>query len=441
VVGGGLAGSEAAWALAERGVAVTLHEMRPDRPTPAHQTDRLAELVCSNSFKSVELTNAHGLLKAEMRRLGSIVLAAADAARVPGGAALAVDRAAFAQAVHERVTGHPRITLERGEVTELESPGVVATGPLTSDALAAAIARRLEAQSLAFFDAIAPIVAADSLDDQRLFRASRYGKGGGDDYWNAPLTEEQYDAFVTALRTGEQYQPHHEFDRTPPPYFEGCLPVEELAARGRDALRFGPMKPVGLVDPRAGARGQPYAVVQLRQEDRAGQMWNLVGFQTRLRTAEQQRVFRMIPGLERAEFLRYGSLHRNAYINSPRALTAHLSTRDDPRLLFAGQLTGVEGYAESAATGILAGVNLARLLAGEPPAVPPPTTMLGALYRYVHTADPEHFQPMNANFGLLEPLERPVRDKERKKRLLAERALAEMDRFAERLGIGVGVTA
>ena len=441
VVGGGLAGSEAAWALAERGVAVTLHEMRPDRPTPAHQTDRLAELVCSNSFKSVELTNAHGLLKAEMRRLGSIVLAAADAARVPGGAALAVDRVAFAQLVHERVTGHPRITLQRGEVTELESPGVVATGPLTSDALAAAIARRLEAQSLAFFDAIAPIVAADSLDDQRLFRASRYGKGGGDDYWNAPLTEEQYDAFVTALRTGEQYQPHHEFDRTPPPYFEGCLPVEELAARGRDALRFGPMKPVGLVDPRAGARGQPYAVVQLRQEDRAGQMWNLVGFQTRLRTAEQQRVFRMIPGLERAEFLRYGSLHRNAYINSPRALTAHLSTRDDPRLLFAGQLTGVEGYAESAATGILAGVNLARLLAGEPPAVPPPTTMLGALYRYVHTADPEHFQPMNANFGLLEPLERPVRDKERRKRLLAERALAEMDRFAERLGIGVGVTA
>ncbi len=441
VVGGGLAGSEAAWALAERGVAVTLHEMRPDRPTPAHQTDRLAELVCSNSFKSVELTNAHGLLKAEMRRLGSIVLAAADAARVPGGAALAVDRVAFAQAVHERVTGHPRITLQRGEVTELESPGVVATGPLTSDALAAAIARRLEAQSLAFFDAIAPIVAADSLDDQRLFRASRYGKGGGDDYWNAPLTEEQYDAFVTALRTGEQYQPHHEFDRTPPPYFEGCLPVEELAARGRDALRFGPMKPVGLVDPRPGARGQPYAVVQLRQEDRAGQMWNLVGFQTRLRTAEQQRVFRMIPGLERAEFLRYGSIHRNAYINSPRALTTHLSTRDDPRLMFAGQLTGVEGYAESAATGILAGVNLARLLAGEPPALPPPTTMLGALYRYVHTADPEHFQPMNANFGLLEPLERPVRDKERKKRLLAERALAEMDRFAERLGIGVGVTA
>jgi methylenetetrahydrofolate--tRNA-(uracil-5-)-methyltransferase len=434
-VGGGLAGSEAAWALAERGVAVTLHEMRPVRRTPAHQTDRLAELVCSNSFKSVELTNAHGLLKAEMRRLSSIVLAAADAARVPGGAALAVDRVAFAQAVHQRVTGHPGITLERGEVTVLESPGVVATGPLTSDALAAAIARRLDARSLAFFDAIAPIVAADSLDDARLFRASRYGKGGGDDYWNAPLTEEQYDAFVTALRTGEQYQPHHEFDRTPTPYFEGCLPVEEMAARGRDVLRFGPMKPVGLVDPRTGRA--PFAVVQLRQEDRAGQMWNLVGFQTRLKIPEQQRVLRMVPGLERAEFLRYGSIHRNAYINSPRALTAHLSARDDAQLLFAGQLTGVEGYAESAATGILAGINLARLLAGEAPAVPPPTTMLGALYRYVHTADPEHFQPMNANFGLLEPLERPVREKERKKQLLAERALAEMDRFAERIGAGV----
>jgi methylenetetrahydrofolate--tRNA-(uracil-5-)-methyltransferase len=433
VVGGGLAGSEAAWALAERGVVVTLHEMRPVRTTAAHQTDRLAELVCSNSFKSVELTNAHGLLKAEMRRLGSVVLDAADAARVPGGAALAVDRVAFAEAVHARVTSHPNVTLVRGEVNELPVAGVVATGPLTSDALAAAIARRLDAQALAFFDAIAPIIAADSLDHTRLFRASRYGKGGGDDYLNAPLTEAEYDAFVTALRTGEQYQPHHEFDRTP--YFEACLPVEELAARGRDALRFGPMKPVGLTDPRTGR--EPFAVVQLRQEDRAGQMWNLVGFQTRLRTPEQQRIFRTIPGLERAEFLRYGSIHRNAYINAPRALTAHLSARDNARLLFAGQLTGVEGYAESAATGILAGINLARLLAGEEPAVPPPTTMLGALYRYVHTADPAHFQPMNANFGLLEPLGRPVRDKARKRELLAERALAAMDGFAARLGLPV----
>jgi len=429
VVGGGLAGSEAAWALAERGVAVTLHEMRPVRMTAAHQTDRLAELVCSNSFKSVELTNAHGLLKAEMRRLSSVVLDAADRARVPGGAALAVDRVVFAQGVHERVAGHPRISVQRGEVTDLPSPGVVATGPLTSEALAARIAGRLDASALAFFDAIAPIVSADSLDTTLLFRASRYGKGGGDDYWNAPLTEPQYDAFVAALRTGEQYQPHHEFDKTP--YFEGCLPVEEMAARGRDVLRFGPMKPVGLGT-------NAFAVVQLRQEDRAGQMWNLVGFQTRLKVPEQQRVFRMIPGLGAAEFLRFGSIHRNAYINAPRALTAHLSAKDDPHLLFAGQLTGVEGYTESAATGILAGINLGRLLAGDEALIPPPTTMLGALYRYVHTADPEHFQPMNANFGLLEPLERPVKDKQKKKALLVERALADMDAFVAQINAEVG---
>jgi len=367
-----------------------------------------------------------------MRRLSSVVLDAADRARVPGGAALAVDRVVFAQGVHERVAGHPRITVQRGEVTDLPSPGVVATGPLTSEALAARIASRLDASALAFFDAIAPIVSADSLDTTMLFRASRYGKGGGDDYWNAPLTEPQYDAFVAALRTGEQYQPHHEFDKTP--YFEGCLPVEEMAARGRDVLRFGPMTPVGLTDPgRKPGDTQPFAVVQLRQEDRAGQMWNLVGFQTRLKVPEQQRVFRMIPGLGAAEFLRFGSIHRNAYINAPRALTAHLSARDDPHLLFAGQLTGVEGYTESAATGILAGINLGRLLAGDEALIPPPTTMLGALYRYVHTADPEHFQPMNANFGLLEPLERPVKDKQKKKELLVERALRDMDTFATRV--------
>jgi methylenetetrahydrofolate--tRNA-(uracil-5-)-methyltransferase len=428
-----LAGSEAAWALAERGVAVTLHEMRPVKTTAAHQTDRLAELVCSNSFKSVELTNAHGLLKAEMRRLSSVVLEAADQARVPGGAALAVDRVAFSQSVHERVTGHPGITLVQDEVTELTSPGIVATGPLTSDALASAIARRLDASALAFFDAIAPIVSAESLDTARLFKASRYGKGGGDDYWNAPLTEPEYDAFVAALKSGEQYQPHHEFDKTP--YFEGCLPVEEMAARGRDVLRFGPMKPIGLTDPGRQPGDAPYAVVQLRQEDRAGQMWNLVGFQTRLKIPDQQRVLRMIPGLEHAEFLRFGSIHRNAYINSPRALTAHLSAKDDPRLLFAGQLTGVEGYTESAATGILAGINLARLLASDEPLVPPPTTMLGALYRYVHTADPDHFQPMNANFGLLEPLERAPRDKQKKRERLVERALADMERFAGEIGV------
>jgi methylenetetrahydrofolate--tRNA-(uracil-5-)-methyltransferase len=433
VVGGGLAGCEAAWALAEHGVAVSLHEMRPARRTPAHQTDRLAELVCSNTFKSVEPINAHGLLKAEMRRLGSLVLRAADTTRVPGGAALAVDRVAFAEEVQRRILSHPLITVVRGEVTDLPAPGIVATGPLTSEALSETIARRLGTQALAFFDAIAPIVATESLDVAPLFRASRYGKGGGEDYLNAPFSAEEYDAFVAALIAGDQYQPSHEFDRIP--YFEGCLPVEEMARRGRDTLRFGPMKPVGLRDPRTGR--EPFAVVQLRQEDRAGQMWNLVGFQTRLRTAEQQRVLRTIPGLAHAEFLRYGSVHRNSYINAPAALTPHLSARDDPTVLFAGQLTGVEGYTESAATGLLAGINLARLLAGEGPRLPPPTTMLGALYRYLHEADAARFQPMNANFGLLEPLVPPVKDKGKKKELLAARALADIETFAAHLGMPV----
>lgn len=410
-------------------MAVRLVEMRPVRMTPAHTTDRLAELVCSNSFKSTETTNAHGLLKAEMRRLGSIVLQAADEARVPGGAALAVDRALFAAAVQRRVSAHPRITVAREEATSLPRPGVVATGPLTSDTLAQAIAARLGTTALAFFDAIAPIVAVDSLDHARLFRASRYGKGGGDDYLNAPLTEAEYEALVTALLAAEQYEPSHEFDKTP--YFEGCLPVEEMARRGRETLRFGPMKPVGLVNP-ATSR-EAYAVVQLRQEDRAGQMWNLVGFQTRMKIAAQQRVLRLIPGLAAAEFLRFGSIHRNAYINAPASLAPHLATRDDPAVLFAGQLTGVEGYTESSATGLLAGINLARILAGEAPVLPPPTTMLGALYRYLREADPAHFQPMNANFGLLEPLAHPVKDKAARKAQLVERALAEWEGFANQL--------
>jgi len=426
VVGGGLAGCEAAWALAERGVSVTLHEMRPVRMTPAHQTDTLAELVCSNTFKSVEPMHAHGLLKAEMRLLGSVVLQAADEARIPGGSALAVDRRAFAKGVESRVLAHPNVTLVRGEVTELPSPGIIATGPLTSDTLAAAIAARLGGASLAFYDAIAPIVSADSLDYSRLFKASRYGKGGGDDYWNAPFTREAYEAFVAALIGGEQYVPGHEFDKVP--YFEGCLPVEEMAQRGVETLRFGPMKPIGLVDPNTGR--EPYAVVQLRQEDRAAQMWNLVGFQARLKTAAQQKTFRMIPGLEHAEFLRVGSIHRNSYLNAPQALTPHLSAKDDPQLLFAGQLTGVEGYTESAATGMLAGVNLARLLSGEEPLLPPATTMLGALYRYLRETDPARFQPMNANFGLLEPLENAPRDKFKKREALAARAMREMEDFA-----------
>jgi methylenetetrahydrofolate--tRNA-(uracil-5-)-methyltransferase len=419
VVGGGLAGSEAAWALAERGVRVTLCEMRPKTRTAAHQTDRLAEIVCSNSFKSIDLTNAHGLLKAELRALGSLLLQCADLARVPGGAALAVDRELFSQTVHQRVTAHPNITLVRQEVIELPTPAVIATGPLTSERLSAAIVARLGSSALAFYDAIAPVVSAESLDQSRLYALSRYGKGEGDDYLNAPMDAPIYYEFIDALVAADQFQ-GHEFDKVP--YFEGCLPIEEMARRGRETLRFGPMKPVGLADPRTGR--EPHAVVQLRREDRAGQMWNLVGFQTRLRIPEQQRVFRMIPGLESAEYLRYGSIHRNAYVNSPASLGPGLAARDDDRLFFAGQITGVEGYTESLGTGIMAGINLARRLQGEPIAVPPPTTMLGGLYRYLREADPRHFQPMNANFGLVDPLPGKVK-KDRKKELLVERAQAD----------------
>ena len=399
--------------------------MRPGVGTPAHRTDLLAELVCSNSFKSVETSNAHGLLKAELRLLGSLLLRCADEARVPGGAALAVDRTAFAGRATELVSGHPGVRVVREEAADLPEEGIVATGPLTSSRLSAAIARRLGAEALAFYDAIAPIVADDSLDRSRLFAASRYGKGDGDDYLNAPLSESEYGDFVAALTTADRYQAHA-FDDVP--YFEGCLPVEEMAGRGRDALRFGPMKPVGLAEPASGRR--PFAVVQLRREDRAGQMWNLVGFQTRLRTGEQQRVFRTIPGLAAAEFLRYGSIHRNSYLDTPACLSAHLALRDAPTTLFAGQLTGIEGYTESLGTGLLAGINLARLLRGREPLLPPPETMLGALYAYLRSADPAAFQPMNANFGLLPPLAQAPRDRAAKRALLVERALAAMRAFA-----------
>ena len=431
VVGGGLAGSEAAWALAERGFQVSLCEMRPGTRTAAHQTDRLAEIVCSNSFKSVELTNAHGLLKAELRALGSVLLPCADQARVPGGSALAVDRDLFSRAVHQRVTEHPNITLVRDEVAELPSPGVIATGPLTSERLTQAMVARLGSAALAFYDAIAPIVGAESLDASRVYALSRYGKGEGDDYLNAPMDAPTYERFIDALVEADQFH-GHAFDEVP--YFEGCLPVEEMARRGRETLRFGPMKPVGLADPRTGR--EPHAVVQLRREDRAGQMWNLVGFQTRLRIPEQQRVFRMIPGLESAEFLRYGSIHRNSYLNSPASLGPGLSARDDDRLFFAGQITGVEGYTESLGTGIMAGINLARRLSGEPVVVPPPTTMLGGLYRYLRDADPKHFQPMNANFGLLDPLPGRVK-KDRKKVLLVERAQADFGTWMNQVGIAL----
>jgi methylenetetrahydrofolate--tRNA-(uracil-5-)-methyltransferase len=440
VVGGGLAGSEAAWQLAERGHDVVLHEMRGVQGTPAHKTDRLAELVCSNTFKSTETSNAHGLLKAEMRLLGSIILDAADEARVPGGSALTVDRDVFSAGVQQRVTSHPRIRVVREEVSAIPSPGVIATGPLTSDKLATAIRQRLGVASLAFYDAIAPIVARESIDDAVVFRASRYGKetmpgaGGGDTvdlagdgaYLNCPFTREQYEAFLDALVAADQHH-GHEFDEVP--YFEGCMPVEEIAKRGRESLRFGPMKPVGLRDPRTGR--EAYAIAQLRMEDRAGRMWNMVGFQTRLRIPEQQRVFRMIPGLENAEFLRYGSIHRNSYVNSPASLSPHLALRDDALALFAGQLTGVEGYTESSATGLLAGINLSRMLHGEQPVIPPPTTMLGALYRYLREAEPAHFQPMNANFGLVDDLPARVKDKRLKREQIAARALDDMTRWRD----------
>jgi methylenetetrahydrofolate--tRNA-(uracil-5-)-methyltransferase len=434
VVGGGLAGSEAAFQLAERGHDVVLHEMRGVKGTAAHQTDKLAELVCSNTFKSTETSNAHGLLKAEMHVLGSFVLAEAARARIPAGTALAVDRDVFSSGVHDRIAAHARISIERGEVTELPSPGIVATGPLTSDALAERIRQRLGIEGLAFYDAIAPIVSADSIDMNVVFAASRYGKetmeGESDAYLNCPMTREQYEAFIAALGAADQFTAK-EFDKVP--YFEGCMPVEEAAKRGPETLRFGPMKPVGLQDPHTGRR--PWAVVQLRAEDRAGRMRNLVGFQTRMRYPEQQKVFRMIPGLEHAEFLRFGQIHRNSYLNSPSALTPHLSLRDDPMVLFAGQVTGVEGYTESTATGLIAAINLDRMLRGESPVIPPTTTMLGALYRYLREADPKHFQPMNANFGLLDDLEHPPRDKAKRKEAYAERALRDLRGWAEASGV------
>ncbi len=440
VVGGGLAGCEAAWQVAQRGHDVVLHEMRPVRGTPAHRTDALAELVCSNTFKSTEVGNAHGLLKAEMRRLGSLILQAADEARVPGGTALTVDRALFAEGVQRRVLAHPRITVVRGEVDALPAVGIVATGPLTSDALAAALRARLGVEALAFYDAIAPVVAAESVNLDVAFRASRWGKetmdGAAEEgaYLNCPMDRDQYEAFIDALVAADQFTAHA-FDEVP--YFEGCMPVEEMARRGRESLRFGPMKPIGLRDPRA-ARA-PWAVVQLRQEDRAGRMWNLVGFQTRLRIPEQQRVFRLIPGLADAEFLRFGSIHRNSYVNAPATLTPALTLRDAPATFLAGQLTGVEGYTESSATGLLAGINCVRVLEGTDPVIPPPTTMLGALYRYLREADPAHFQPMNANFGLLDELtgvpSRVLRDKAQKREAYAARALAELDDWRRAHGV------
>jgi methylenetetrahydrofolate--tRNA-(uracil-5-)-methyltransferase len=426
VVGGGLAGCEAAWQLARRGRRVVLYEMRPVTSTPAHQTGELAELVCSNSFKSEDTANAHGLLKAELRALDSLLLRVADETRVPAGAALAVDRQLFARRVGAEIEADPHIEVRREEVRQLPAaPAIIASGPLTSNPLFDAIRERLGSDGLYFFDAISPIVAAESIDESRSYRASRYGKGEADAYINCPLDAGEYEALHAALVGGETYSTP-EWDDVP--YFEGCLPIEVLAKRGRDALRFGPFKPVGLKDPQTGR--VPHAVVQLRREDRAGRMWNLVGCQTRLRYPEQRRAVQLIPALAQAEILRYGQIHRNSYINYPALLTAHGSAPGDPGLIFAGQLTGVEGYIESGATGLLAALNVNRLLEGRQPTVPPPTTMLGGLFRYLREADPSNFQPMNANFGLLDPLSGRVGGKRQRREALAARALRDLEGWA-----------
>jgi methylenetetrahydrofolate--tRNA-(uracil-5-)-methyltransferase len=416
VVGGGLAGCEAALQLAHAGVEVRLLEMRPVRTTEAHQSDLLGELVCTNSFKSEAPVNAHGQLKREMRTLGSVLLTSADASRVAAGSALAVDRHAFAEAMTRAVESEPGVEVVRGECMEIpEGPTIIATGPLTSGALYDAIEKVLGDGGLAFFDAIAPIIHRDSVDESIVFEAGRFDEDA--DYLNCPMDREEYETFISALQGGEAHA-GHDWDAVP--YFEGCLPIEVMASRGVDTLRFGPMKPIGLTDPRTGHR--PWAVVQLRREDRAGQMWNMVGFQTRLRIPEQRRVFSLIPGLAEADFLRWGSIHRNSYLNFPERLTDYGALPERPDVIFAGQLTGVEGYTESAASGIMAGRNMARLLAGAEPAVPPPTTMIGALYRYLREAAPGRFQPMNSNWGLVEPLPKRVRDKKEKREKLAERA-------------------
>ena len=449
IIGGGLAGAEAAWQAASRGVNVVIHEMRPVRPTVVHKTDQLAELVCSNSFRGDKLDNAVGLLKEEMRRLGSLVLRMADAHRVPAGAALAVDRERFSRAVTQAIEEHPLITVARQEIARMPTdaswfPLIVATGPLTSDSLSADIAALVGADHLYFYDAISPIVSAETIDMDKVFRASRWARSfrgpsqdvvvareagqpqpvacgiddGQGDYLNCPLTKIEYDRFYDALTSAESAT-IHDFDKEK--FFEGCLPIEVMAHRGRDTLRFGPMKPVGLVDPRSGR--SPYAVVQLRQDNIAGDHFSLVGFQTQLKWGEQARVLALIPGLETAEFIRFGMVHRNTYINGPAVLreTWQTKTRDD--LFFAGQISGVEGYVESAASGLIAGRNAAAVSRGETPRVPPRTTAIGALAYYASHADPGHYQPTNITFGIMAPPDAGVKRKRERKAAVSERAL------------------
>jgi methylenetetrahydrofolate--tRNA-(uracil-5-)-methyltransferase len=424
IIGGGLAGSEAAWQLARRGIAVQLCEMRPLSATAAHHTDYLGELVCSNSFRSASLDSAVGLLKQEMRFFGSIILEVAERTAVPAGSALAVDRDRFAAELTAAICACPEITLLREERTALPAGlSIVATGPLTSPGLSRCLQEVFGQQYLYFYDAIAPIVAADSVDRSIAFLASRYGKGG-EDYLNCPLSRDEYYRFVEAVR-GAQTVPTREFERCI--YFEGCMPIEEMARRGPDTLSFGPMRPVGLVDPRTGQR--PFAAVQLRQDNCEGTLFNMVGFQTKMTYPEQRRVFRMIPGLQNAEFVRLGSLHRNTFINAPSLLLPTLQLISRPQTFLAGQLIGVEGYVESAAAGLLAAINVARLLQGATCVVPPPTTALGSLVRYITERGRRDFQPMNANYGLFPPLAGRERGRD-KRRLLAERATRDLQQWA-----------
>ncbi|MFN7917250.1 MAG: methylenetetrahydrofolate--tRNA-(uracil(54)-C(5))-methyltransferase (FADH(2)-oxidizing) TrmFO [Vicinamibacterales bacterium] len=453
IIGGGLAGCEAAWQVASAGLPVTLYEMRPQRGTAVHKTDRLAELVCSNSFRGDKLDNAVGLLKEEMRRLGSLVMRAAEQSRVPAGAALAVDREVFAAAITEAISTHPLITVVRDEVLALPAssatdPVIVATGPLTSEALSADIARLIGGSSLYFYDAISPIVLAESIDRTKVFRQSRWdrsiraggtetgagraGEAGGTevacgvddgqgDYLNCPFTKDEYEQFYEALIHAESATVH-DFDKER--FFEGCLPIEVMAHRGKDTLRFGPMKPVGLTDPKTGRF--PYAAVQLRQDNLAADHFSLVGFQTQLKWGEQARVLRMIPGLEHAEFVRYGMVHRNTYVNGPTVLTETWQLRNHPTVFFAGQMSGVEGYVESSASGLLAGLNAAALAKGLPTSAPPRTTAIGALAYYASHADPAHYEPSNITFGIMEPLEKPPRGKADRKVAMSNRALDEL---------------
>ncbi|MEQ1627704.1 MAG: methylenetetrahydrofolate--tRNA-(uracil(54)-C(5))-methyltransferase (FADH(2)-oxidizing) TrmFO [Nitrospira sp.] len=425
IIGGGLAGSEAAWQAANRGAKVTLYEMRPKEMTKAHKTGGLAELVCSNSLGSADPLNAPGILKEEMRRLGSLIIASAEQARVPAGSALAVDRDQFSLKITQALESHPNVRILHEEITEIPTDClcIIATGPLTSDKLSAAIRAVTQSHHLYFFDAISPIIDAESINMDIVFAASRYDKGGAD-YLNCPMDDAQYNAFYDALMAAEKVQPK-EFEKTP--YFEACIPIEVMAERGRQTMLFGPLKPVGLEDPRTGKR--PTAVIQLRTENVHRTCYNMVGFQTKLTYPEQKRVFRMIPGLEQAEFLRYGSLHRNTFINSPQLLLNTLQFKSRGTLFFAGQLVGVEGYTESAAMGGFAGINAARALAGLPLVTPPATTAHGCLVGHVASSDPKHFQPMNTNYGLFPPLAQPTRDKEKKRQLIAQRAREDFERW------------